>query len=95
MDVNQTGRGVRGGGITLDRATEDRLADEAALYPGSRFGDIGHFEARNKAHALTMQNTFNPTSHVHGADSRVQEILNSMHPIGTQSRIIDPETMAP
>jgi hypothetical protein len=55
IDVNQIGRGIRGGGRTLDRATEDQIADDAGLYPGSRFGDIGHFEARNRAYALEKQ----------------------------------------
>jgi hypothetical protein len=55
MDLNQTGRGVRGGGVTLPRDVEDKLADDAGLWPGSRFGDAGHFEARNKAHVLAKQ----------------------------------------
>lgn len=58
MDINQVGRGQRAGGVTLPREIEDRLAEEAGLYPGSRFGDIGHFEARNKAHALEVQRSW-------------------------------------
>jgi hypothetical protein len=66
MDLNQIARGIRGGGVTLDRATEERLADDAGLWPGSRFGDAGHFEARNKAHALEVQKAWQK----HGASLR-------------------------
>jgi hypothetical protein len=58
INVNQIGRGIRGGGRTLDRETEDRLADESGLYPGSRFGDIGHFEARNRVYAQAKAKGF-------------------------------------
>jgi hypothetical protein len=37
---------------------------EAGLWPGSRFGDAGHFEARNKAHALEVQEAWKK----HGAN---------------------------
>jgi hypothetical protein len=56
IDVNQIGRGVRsrdGGGLT--REQEDQLAEQAGLYPGSKFGDAGHFEVRNRELAMAKQ----------------------------------------
>jgi hypothetical protein len=48
IDLNQVGYGIRAKtGSTLPREVEDSLAAKWGLYPGSRFGDIGHFEVRN------------------------------------------------
>jgi hypothetical protein len=58
IDVNQIGYGVRGGGKVLPQEVEERLAEEAGLYPGSKFrsrSDAGHFEVRNRALALEKQ----------------------------------------
>ncbi len=50
IDINQIGYGIRSRrGGTLPREVEDRLAEDAGLWPGSRFNDAGHFEARNRA----------------------------------------------
>jgi hypothetical protein len=93
IDVNQIGRGIRGGGHTLDRDTEDRLADESGLYPGSRFGDIGHFEARNRAYALEKQKQWlnphglgaNMKDHIrHGTNHKISVDFNNM-PKGTRT----------
>jgi hypothetical protein len=49
IDVNQIGRGIRARtGVTLPQALEDEIAARWGLYPGSRFGDAGHFEVRNR-----------------------------------------------
>jgi hypothetical protein len=48
IDLNQIARDKRAGGRTLPLDVENRLADQAGLYPGSRFKsggpDAGHFE---------------------------------------------------
>jgi hypothetical protein len=48
IDLNQIARDRRAGGRTLPLDVENRLADQAGLYPGSRFKsggpDAGHFE---------------------------------------------------
>jgi len=52
IDINQIGYGIRGkGGRTLPEETEDRLAAEWGIFPGSQFrgrSDRGHFEVRNR-----------------------------------------------
>lgn len=71
IDVNQTGYGVRGGnGKVLPRAVEDKLAEEAGLWPGSRFGDAGHFEARNRDLVMAKQKQWQDESRSRGADMR-------------------------
>ncbi len=58
IDVNQIGYGIRGGGKLLPNEVEERLAEEAGLYPGSKFKrrhDAGHFEVRNREFALAKQ----------------------------------------
>ncbi len=47
IDINQTGRGIRGGGVSLPPAIEDQLAAKWGLRSGNHFAnnDNGHFDA--------------------------------------------------
>jgi hypothetical protein len=49
MDINQTGRNIRGGGASLPIATENQLAEKWGLVSGANFSrpDAGHFGVRS------------------------------------------------
>jgi hypothetical protein len=56
IDLNQIGRDVRGGGVTLPNDVEDELAHKWGLRSGSEFShpDRGHFEVNNAERARNV-----------------------------------------